>query len=99
MILVILLFDGLKALHPLCFAVLNYLGRLSHAYEQQDLMPFSELAANFKLEKLSRAPARFDQNQLFHWQKEAVMKLTHDEAREWFGEEILAPVPTDKQEL
>ncbi len=80
-------------------AVLNYLSRLSHAYEQQNLMSFSELAASFKMEKLSRAPARFDKNQLLHWQKEAVMTLTRDAMIEWLGEEIVKKVPEDKRDI
>lgn len=80
-------------------AVLNYLARLSHAYEEQHLLSFSELAKRFDLEKISRAPARFDTNQLLHWQKEAVLKLNAKEAWEWLGSEIKTHIPADKQEL
>lgn len=75
-------------------AVLNYLSRLSHAYEEQHLMTMDELAKNFHLEKISRAPARFDVNQLLHWQKEAVMLLNTQQAREWLGDKI-APDASD----
>jgi len=83
----------------LSLAVVNYLARLSHTYEQLNLMSFAELAANFKVERLSRAPARFDKNQLLHWQKEAVMVLGADAVLTWLGAEILEIVPADKQEL
>jgi glutamyl-tRNA synthetase len=80
-------------------AVANYLARLSHAYESHELMTFDEAAQNFHLEKLSRAPARFDRNQLIHWQKEAVMALSQAAAWDWLGPEIKASVPTDHQDL
>ncbi|HSW69914.1 MAG TPA: glutamate--tRNA ligase [Gammaproteobacteria bacterium] len=80
-------------------AVLNYLARLSHSCEQQNLMTFSELAENFKIEKLSRAPARFDMNQLLHWQKEAVMALDNPATLAWLGEEILEKIPEDKKDM
>jgi glutamyl-tRNA synthetase len=79
-------------------AVLNYLGRLSHTYEQQVLMTFAELAAHFKLEKLSRAPARFDRNQLLHWQKEAVMGLSNAETLSWL-DDIQHKIPETKRDL
>ncbi len=82
-------------------AVLNYLSRLSHAYEQKQLMPFSELAAHFKIEKLSRAPARFDKNQLLHWQKEAVMELDNVGILEWLRENniMVGKIPETKRDL
>ncbi|HSW93854.1 MAG TPA: glutamate--tRNA ligase [Gammaproteobacteria bacterium] len=80
-------------------AVINYLSRLSHTYERLDLMSFNELAENFKMEKISRAPARFDRNQLLHWQKEAVMALDHAATFAWLGDEILEKVPADKKDL
>lgn len=83
----------------LAHAVLNYLSRLSHTYEQQTLMSFSELATHFKLEKLSRAPARFDKNQLLHWQKEAVMALDNAATLAWLGEEITQKIPAAKRDL
>jgi glutamyl-tRNA synthetase len=80
-------------------AVLNYLARLSHTYENNNLMSFDELAAEFHLEKLSRAPARFDKIQLLHWQKEAVMALSHDEVSKWLGDEIIQSIPAASRDL
>jgi glutamyl-tRNA synthetase len=74
-------------------AVLNYLARLSHTYEEQTLMTFDELAAHFSLERLSRASARFDKNQLLHWQKETVMKLDREHFRQWIGDEKYHAIP------
>lgn len=80
-------------------AVLNYLARLSHAYHEQKLMSFVELAEHFQLEKLSRASARFDLNQLRHWQKETVLALNATEVWEWVGKNLQAEVPEEKQHL
>lgn len=80
-------------------AVMNYLARLSHTYEEQHLLSLDELAKHFHLEKISRAPARFDKNQLLHWQKEAVLKLDANTAWQWLGEKIKETIPTDKRDL
>lgn len=80
-------------------AVMNYLARLSHAYEQQNLLSFSDLAQHFHLEKLSRASARFDKNQLLHWQKEAVMALEPEAVWAWLGQEIHDSVPESLRDL
>jgi glutamyl-tRNA synthetase len=80
-------------------AVLNYMARLSHAYDRPELMSFDELAEHFHLEKLSRAPARFDLNQLMHWQKETVMRLSVDEVWSWLGDDLKNRVPEKSREL
>lgn len=80
-------------------AVLNYLARLSHTYESHGLMTFAEAANEFHLDKLSRASARFDINQLMHWQKESVMALTHEAAWNWLGDSIKNSVPEASQDL
>jgi len=80
-------------------AVLNYLARLSHTYEENKLLSFDELASHFHLEKLSKASARFDKNQLLHWQKEAVLALDHASAWEWLGEELKNKVPDRSREI
>ncbi len=96
---------GSSSLHDLIdqgylpLAVLNYMARLSHAYEQQHLMSFDELAQNFNLDKISRAPARFDMNQLLHWQKETVMRLDNQTAWQWLGDEIKNKVPESARDL
>jgi nondiscriminating glutamyl-tRNA synthetase len=80
-------------------AVLNYLARLSHTYDEQKLMDFATLAANFNTERMSRAAARFDRNQLLHWQKEAVTALDSDELWAWLGEDVKKLVPPQYTEL
>lgn len=80
-------------------AVMNYLARLSHSYEEQKLLSFEELAQRFNIEKISRAPARFDKNQLLHWQKEAVLKLDATSAWQWLGENLKDNIPAEKRDL
>jgi glutamyl-tRNA synthetase len=79
-------------------AVLNYLARLGHTYDEQKLMTFSELAAHFNLEKISRSSARFDINQLLYWQKEAVLALSPSAILEWLGENAKM-IPEKKRDL
>lgn len=80
-------------------AAINYLSRLSHTYEQTILMTFEELAHHFQIERCSRAPARFDKNQLLHWQKEAVLVLDNAATLNWLGIEIQNKIPQSKQDL
>lgn len=80
-------------------ALLNYLARLSHTYEANKLLTFDELAEQFNLEKLSKSSARFDQHQLLHWQKEAVLNLDSKTMWEWLGEDLKEKVPQHAQDL
>jgi len=80
-------------------ALINYMARLGHYYESNKLMSFDELAANFSLDSLGSAPARYDASQLLHWQKEAVQQASDAEIWEWVGPEVHALVPIDKKEL
>lgn len=80
-------------------AVLNYLARLGHAYDEPKLLSFAELAAAFRLEKLSKSSARFDRHQLLHWQKETLMSLDHNAVWEWLGREIKDQIPEASQLL
>lgn len=80
-------------------AILNYLARLSHTYDEQKLMSFAELAKHFDLARLSRASARFDKNQLLHWQKEAVLAQDIEATWAWLNNDIQHQVPADKRHL
>ncbi len=64
-------------------AINNYLARLGHTYADNDFMTNERLAAEFSVEHLHRAPARFDESQLLHWQKEAIMHASNDELWRW----------------
>lgn len=79
--------------------VMNYLARLSHAYNDPQLLSFDELAYKFNLDKISRSSAKFDENQLLHWQKEAIMSLDHGAVWHWWGEKIYHAVPEALRDL
>lgn len=53
-------------------AILNYLARLGHTYESNDLIDPEDLPKDFNMTRLHRAPARFDLTQLQYWQKETL---------------------------
>lgn len=80
-------------------AAMNYLARLSHTYDSQNLLSFSELANDFQLERLSRSSARFDLNQLHFWQKQMVLSLDDNALLNWLGEEFNQRIPSDKRKL
>jgi glutamyl-tRNA synthetase len=80
-------------------AVLNYMARLGHYYENPAYMTPAELGANFKVDNCGSAPARFDEAQLLYWQKEAVMRMDDEAWWQWIGSETQACVPNDKKAL
>ncbi len=80
-------------------ALLNYLARLGHYYENPAYMSYAELAANFKLESLSSAPARYDENQLLYWQKESVAQISSERFWDWLDDKTKKLVPAEQQEL
>jgi glutamyl-tRNA synthetase len=65
-------------------ALLNYLARLGHSCETDALCDLDQLAAAFSLQRLGRAPARFDEQQLGYWQKSAVAAATLAQLVDWF---------------
>jgi glutamyl-tRNA synthetase len=68
-------------------AIVNHLFRLGHSSPLHGLLTLTEMGRAFDPSHLGRAPARFDEQQLKVWQKEAVHRLSADAARAW-----LAPV-------
>lgn len=80
-------------------AIINYLARLGHLCDTQELLDFDHLAHHFHLDKLSRSPARFDPVQLMYWQKVAVQSLTNDQFWNWVGEKTSSLIPQDQQTL
>jgi glutamyl-tRNA synthetase len=66
-------------------AVLNQLFRLGHASDVDGWLPLERMAAHFRADHLGRAPARFDDTQLIHWQKESLARLTDREVSAWLG--------------
>ncbi|EKD73619.1 MAG: glutamyl-tRNA synthetase, partial [uncultured bacterium] len=80
-------------------AVINYLARLGHTCEVQQLLNFDELAMHFNLEKLSRSPAHFDHNQIMYWQKISVQLLDKNRFLNWLGEDIKKQIPENMQNV
>jgi glutamyl-tRNA synthetase len=64
-------------------AITNHLFRLGHSSAQHGLLSLTEQAAAFDPAHLGKAPARFDDEQLTVWQREAVHHLSPPEARGW----------------
>jgi glutamyl-tRNA synthetase len=68
-------------------AIINHLFRLGHASSEHGFLTLEEMAQAFDPTHLGRAPARFDEQQLLVWQKDAVHRMDVEELRRW-----LAPV-------
>jgi nondiscriminating glutamyl-tRNA synthetase len=64
-------------------AVINHLARLGHSYPDAGYMGFDGLAAGFELDRLGKAPARHDETQLQHWQKQAVAATSDNDLWAW----------------
>ncbi len=81
-------------------AIVNYLARLGHYYDDDSFMSIEQLAAKFSLENLGKSPARFDPHQLLRWQKEAVAHLSHEQLWDWLEGRLQKKlIPADKREL
>lgn len=78
-------------------AILNYLARLGHQYPDNDFHNLQGLAEGFAVERLGRAPARFDPQQLLHWQRQAVMHLESDTLWDWIDVQADIRVPDDRR--
>lgn len=87
----------LRAAGYLPLAVINYLARLGHYYENEQLLSAEALAQQFKLNSLVKSPAKFNPQQLDYWQKQVVLQLSLDEIWEWLGDEIKQQVPAELQ--
>ena len=70
-----------RGYQPLALA--NHLYRLGHSGALHGLLTLEEMARGFDPGHLGRAPARFDEQQLLVWQKDAVHHLTPEAARGW----------------
>jgi glutamyl-tRNA synthetase len=64
-------------------AIVNHLFRLGHTSDQEGWLALADMPAHFRVDHLGRAPARFDEAQLDHWQKEALARATTDEVLHW----------------
>lgn len=74
-------------------AVINYLSRLGHHLPDENLLDLAGLGRVFGLTALGHAPARFDVDQLRHWQRAAVGASYGESLWEWMGASVRALVP------
>lgn len=79
-------------------AIINYLARLGHSYDDMGYADFAELAQAFQAQRLSKSPARFDAEQLRYWQKEAVSRLDFAAFWNWAGKAVHSVVPPEVAE-
>lgn len=75
-------------------AIDNYMARLGHYYTHDKLLSLDELAAEFELKNLSKSPAKFNQQQMDFFQKQAVEKMSAEEFWQWI--EKFSPVKVEK---
>jgi len=66
-------------------AIVNHLFRLGHSTPLHGLLTLEEMARAFDPPHLGRSPARFDEQQLNAWQKEAAQRLAPAAARRWLA--------------
>lgn len=90
--------DQLNEEGYLPLAINNYLARLGHYYPHQNLLSLEGLAAEFEKASLAKSPAKFDEEQLYFWQKQAVHHLDAQQFWVWMGN-VRSQVPQDKQTL
>jgi len=69
-------------------ALCNHLVRLGHSCVSDGWLDHAGMIADFDLNRLGRAAAKFDEAQLRHWQKETVAHLSTDEFRMWIAAEL-----------
>lgn len=78
-------------------SVINYMSRLGHTYSEDKFMTLQELADNFSTERLGKAPARFDAQQLRHWQQVAISRRTDEALWTWMADTVQTAVPAEQQ--
>lgn len=71
-------------------ALTNHLFRLGHSTPEHGFLTLEEMARAFDPAHLGRAPARFDEQQLNVWQKEAAHRLPLEAARGWLRDVLPA---------
>jgi glutamyl-tRNA synthetase len=66
-------------------AMTNHLFRLGHSTPANGFLSLEDMGRAFDSAHLGRAPARFDEQQLLVWQKEAAHRLSPQEALRWLA--------------
>ena len=90
--------QDLRGMGYLPTAILNYLARLGHYFEANDLFSLEALGRAFEIKHLSHSPAKYDQAQLNYWQKRSLQALTDDEFEGYLGD-FAAGIPEGKKAL
>src|SRR5882757_4771318 len=78
-------------------ALSNQLIRLGHSVAHDVWLDNTALIQAFDPERLGRAPARFDEVQLRHWQKEAVARLSPTALQDWLQAELPATLSLEQR--
>ncbi|MHB8746799.1 MAG: glutamate--tRNA ligase, partial [Gammaproteobacteria bacterium] len=89
---------ALRAAGYLPLGVLNYLARLGHHYSDERYMDVATLASGFDLAHLGRAPARYDEAQLVHWQQQAILQASDAALWDWMGATTHSAVPYEARD-
>lgn len=79
-------------------AVCNQLIRLGHSVTNDVWLDHDQLVQEFDASRLGRAPARFDETQLRHWQKESVARLAPAALERWVQAELPADLSDDQRQ-
>ena len=87
----------LRAQGYLPAALRNYLLRVGHTCGTDAWLEAGAMPAHFDLGRVSHSPARFDEAQLRHWQREAVQHSTVEALAEWLGPRLDALSPSDRK--
>lgn len=85
--------QGLRQNGWLADGVVNYLARLGHTYTQDGYLSRQQLVEQFSIERLGRAPAHFDEQQLRHWQHLAIANTDEAHLWAWMGNAVHTLVP------
>ncbi len=71
-------------------AMTNHLFRLGHSTSEHGFLGLEQMVRVFDPAHLGRAPARFDEQQLRVWQKEAAHRMPIESARSWLAQVLPA---------
>jgi glutamyl-tRNA synthetase len=69
-------------------ALRNHLVRLGHSCTHDGWLDERATIEQFDLARLGRAAARFDEEQLLHWQREAIAHLKPEEFLAWIADQL-----------
>lgn len=81
----------------LASALQNYMARLGHYYADNAFLTLDQLAEQFEFKHLNTSPAKYNEEQLMYWQKEAVARLSDAAFADWVRPVIADSVPQEKQ--